>query len=67
MLEPGSAIFQLYDITGKLLLTREQQHEEPGQYQLDLSLTNAYMAHGLYFLRVIRDGRASELKILFTE
>ncbi len=46
---------------------REEQHDDAGQYQLELKLTDKYLSNGLYFLRVIRNDRADELRILLTE
>ena len=67
MLEAGKATFMLYDLTGKMVMFREEQHDDAGQYQLELKLTDKYLSNGLYFLRVIRNDRADELRILLTE
>jgi hypothetical protein len=64
---PGNATIAVYDITGRQVYTRQENHARSGEFTLELPLRASGLPNGLYLIRLIQYGRTAEVKVLLGE
>ena len=66
MTEAGTVDVNVYSITGQLVMTRQTFHEADGQFKIELPLRDEALNPGLYLIRVIRNGKADDVRVLLS-
>ena len=64
---PGDAVITVYDITGREVYTRTEDHARSGEFTIELPLRANALPNGLYLIRLIQLGRTAEIKVILGE
>jgi uncharacterized protein (DUF2141 family) len=62
--EAGPVQFYMYNMTGELVMVREERYEASGQYTYELPTDYSGIADGIYLVRVVRNGRTDVIRLV---